>query len=239
MASGELQIVIDPHLDRTPTTSRALNDDHASLYYAGIGSIPKLVARSSTKPWGPELGPWTAVSPVAADHPIIPKWNDLTSELHAGIRATLRNVPYMNLDLIRIGRHGDENLPTIIWVGVPPGSTSADVAVSAVSECCALVERLGFDKIECEIRECSLFPAGLSQSIPYSAGEPESDTTDNHCPSQIVLTGNIMKEQIDLELSDYTGTCISTLQNGHEGTKGLYLRINGKTYALTCRYVVD
>jgi hypothetical protein len=101
------------------------------------------------------------------------------------------------------------------------------------------VERLGFDKVECEIRKCVISLPGLSHSTLHSDSEPNFDTADDQGRSQVVLSRSIVKEEIDLELSEYTGTPISTIQNGHEGTQGLYLRINGKTYALTCRHVVD
>ena len=135
----------------------------AKLYYAGLPSCPVLVARTGATRWEPptgqegdqklkELGP-------AGNHPILSEaWEgDLPHKIIAFLDSM--DVKWTSLDIVSIGNVEEYYIPlihiapTILWIGVIPGSLSASDGVVAAFKYRKILEENDITDVEVEIRE--------------------------------------------------------------------------------------
>ncbi|KAF4423769.1 hypothetical protein F53441_14245 [Fusarium austroafricanum] len=225
------------------------------MYYYGLPSCPKLVARSSsgTRPWSsPFEWPHRKELSVATGHKMQQPWNDPQGSLEPLIINALTCINWSAIDILCVGfkrayedpRQPSEH-PVTMLISVPKNSTSFRQAEKAIIACRAVLVRFQLDDVEVEIKE-SIVSAASSNPGPAtsSPGPATSDpTAGRNAPS--LHPGpfdNDMKDikyKFNRDLSEYMGTSIASSSESKEGTKGLYLQSNnGKTYALTCRHVL-
>ncbi|KAJ4161592.1 uncharacterized protein LMH87_007623 [Akanthomyces muscarius] len=216
------------------------------LYYDGLPSHPRLVARSSIEPWqsihGPDRHPVTNLRRRKAflppsRHDVMRLWNVKDAPLRRDIKHQLQHLSWNAIELFRVGFE-DEQDPhgwklTLMVSVMPESATTWSVAAQAAVACKAVLESYNIFDIHCEIRE---------SSILLLASEPADNLKVrgiDHLPSQD-------PRSLDGHRSPYLGTSIASLSNPAIGaTKGLYLRISEHgqehqaTVALTCRHLLE
>lgn len=139
-------------------------------YYDGLPSGAPLVARSSTTPW--LKGRSKYLSPARAYTDFASAWDDRKSALTKQLFSILDDlkVPWNCIDVIQIAYRDDGlepyiwngDLPTIMWIGVPPGTLSPEAGIEAVVQCKAAILFHGIEdgEVEVEIRETWVFAGG-------------------------------------------------------------------------------
>ncbi|TDL18687.1 hypothetical protein BD410DRAFT_793077 [Rickenella mellea] len=137
----------------------------AKLYYAGLPSGPKLVARSSITPWEPPTGPeedrkHKGLRPVGSHAPRLKEvWggeDSLGRKVYAFLDS--KNVKWTSMDIVRIGYEGEYYAPVVLWIGVNPESLSGEEGVEVVIKCREILEEFGITDVEVEIRESVVWP---------------------------------------------------------------------------------
>lgn len=141
------------------------------LYYYGLPSKPKLVARTGTTPWEAPTGPGAyyrvkELRPVG-NHPLRDVWEDnLAFKLHALLDS--KQVKWTSTDIVRIGYVGESSAPVILWIGVLPTSLSGADGAIVASQCRELLQEYNIDDVEVEIRESAVtFSACLAAFYYY------------------------------------------------------------------------
>lgn len=139
-----------------PTPLSPPSEIEAKLYYAGLPSAPRLVARTGTTPWkeptGPEADRKLKELHPAGNHPIGDLWEEgLSFEVCAVLESM--KVRWASIDICRIGYSEDSFSPVVLWIGVTPGSLSGNDGVAVVSECHKLLVEYDITDVEVEIRE--------------------------------------------------------------------------------------
>lgn len=127
-----------PMQSPTPTLPSPPSEMEAELYYHGLPSAPRLVARTGTTPWEAPTGPKAS-------------WK--CKELRPVYEHALRKALEGSIDILRIGYDGERSAPVVFWIGVTPGSLSGDDGVIVVSECQELLKEYNINDVEVEIRE--------------------------------------------------------------------------------------
>ncbi|KAK7691565.1 hypothetical protein QCA50_004964 [Cerrena zonata] len=64
-----------------------------------------------------------------------------------------KGVKCTSLDTTRMGQAGDPSSPIIIWVGVIPGTISAEDGIGIATDCKNILTRHAFYDVHVEIRE--------------------------------------------------------------------------------------
>ena len=135
----------------------------AKLYYTGLRSCPVLVARTGATRWEPPTGieggqKLKELRTVSRNHPIREAWEgDLPQKIIAFLDSM--DVKWTSLDIVRIGNVEEYYIPlihiapTILWIGVIPGSLSASDGVVAAFKCRKILEENDITDVEVEIRE--------------------------------------------------------------------------------------
>ncbi|PON22955.1 hypothetical protein TGAM01_v208210 [Trichoderma gamsii] len=219
----------------------------ADLYYWGLPSRPKLVARSSTHVWE---DPFWSPSPSmmhkslrpADGNPLLHRlWNDATSSLRNQIVEAVDAADWTAVDILRLGCAGEFH--TTLLVSVKPASLSWSQAHPITLRCKAILEGHGIDNVHCEIRESIVTPCGNVLSRSKSAAV--ADTTSGLQLSSASRT-RLRADRVDM--SDCLGTRISMKDDDTRfGTKGIYLSVKPsdrqkgeqpKIVALACGHVV-
>lgn len=221
------------------------SSDEQELYYFGLPSRPKLIARSSTTPWEPKMDRtdplWPSLRTKSLTppgrHHLIPLWNDINGDLRKDIIEALAGTEWHTIDLLRLGYNSpngeepDGPQPITLLVSIEPAKVAWEEAHRVVMRCKAILEEHGISDVHCEMRESKFHRAADSPQLRASSGlgltRPATDA------------------------DTYTSECIGVPvgSSGREdtlGTKGLYLRSNDETaagksstvFALTCRHVV-
>ncbi|UKZ68306.1 uncharacterized protein TrAtP1_009343 [Trichoderma atroviride] len=228
------------------------SDKEAVLYYWGLPSCPRLIARSSKHVWadpcrsdgGPSTCPPSlmrkSLRPAAGDPLLHRLWNDATSSLRIQIVEAVSAADWTAVDILRVGRVG--GFRTTLLVSVKPESLSWSRAHPITLRCKAILEEHGIDNVHCEIRESVVTSCGNS----LSRGKSAAAAAD--VPSEFRLSSasstNLRADRVDL--SDCLGTRISMKDDDTRfGTKGIYLSLKPsnaqdepKIVALTCQHVV-
>ncbi|KAI0647688.1 hypothetical protein C8Q79DRAFT_924809 [Trametes meyenii] len=142
----------DQNSPSTPLVSEA----ESKVYYAGLPSQPKLIARTGGLPYEPPTGPEaytrTKQLRIAGPHEIGEIWeDDLAPKVDALLRA--HSVDSTSLDVLRIGYDDDTSCPVVLWIGVEPGSVSFERGAEVVSLCKELLAEHHIDDVNVEIRE--------------------------------------------------------------------------------------
>ncbi|KAL4077475.1 hypothetical protein J3A83DRAFT_4388852 [Scleroderma citrinum] len=192
----------------------------ARYFYYGLPSQPRLVARSSTYIWleptGLEAYPGEKeLTPLGYDHPLQAIWEPIVGPA--------MGVQWTSLDPVRIGSAGDLSPPVIVWIGVRPGSLSAEVGVEVAMHCKGLLSAHSIDDIHVEIRESEVFrSAGPKMYKPARTSNPTARARE---PFSTALGLPICAE----------------LTPSIEGTGGFFIsdpRYPGKLYLVTARHVL-
>ncbi|KAH9926599.1 uncharacterized protein BXZ73DRAFT_49390 [Epithele typhae] len=151
----------------------APSDYERVCYYSGIaveGECPELIYRSDclTTPFRSPTGRFA--TPIvksiysADDTPLGKIWATVLDEIHAIVKTAVPS--YSCIDADRFYTHGPNGFihnpdgvtdggslgPAVVWVGVPPGSTSADTAHDVSQTILALLHKNGVDNAVVEWR---------------------------------------------------------------------------------------
>ncbi|KAL7895585.1 hypothetical protein HDV63DRAFT_411991 [Trichoderma sp. SZMC 28014] len=219
------------------------SESEAVLYYWGLPSCPRLVARSSTNAWQPpspspnHVATSKSLRPAGGDPLLHRLWNDATSSLRIQIVEALSAAVWTAVDILRIGRDGDFH--TTLLVSVKPASLSWAQAHPITLRCKGILEDHSIDNVHCEIRESIVVPCGNVSSRSESAAATAQTPSDFQLSS--AATANQRADRVDL--SDCIGTRISMKDDDTRfGTKGLYLSLKrsdtqDSIVALTCQHV--
>ncbi|KAH7216865.1 uncharacterized protein BKA55DRAFT_717775 [Fusarium redolens] len=211
------------------------------MYYYGLPSGPRLVARSSTTPWSqPREWPERKKLGVATGHKIQQPWNDLQGSLQQLIINTLSGIDWTAIDILRVSYEDtyEDKCPVTMLISVSKDSTSFRQAEAAIIACRDILIRFGLDDVEVEMKE------SIVSTAASSPGPATSDPITGHKaprldPGPFDNDISDLKYNINRDISEYIGTSIASTDGFKQGTKGLYLQSNnGKTYALTCRHVL-
>ncbi|KAL7896320.1 hypothetical protein HDV63DRAFT_413314 [Trichoderma sp. SZMC 28014] len=226
------------------------SDEERELYYYGLPSCPKLVARSSsvTKPWvDPQMPGFPTYEGTlnmhprvflpAKDNPLLSQqWNDATSSLRIQILEAVSVADWAAIDILRVGLDKDngpdglkKEFQNTLLIAVVPDSMSWQEGHSLALRCKAILEEHGID-MHCEIRE----------SVVTMCADADSNA---HIQlSSKPITGP--DREIQAEISDLLGTKIAMKDSDYiGGTKGLYLELpplpggERRFAVLTCRHV--
>jgi hypothetical protein len=150
----------------SPTTVAsifAVSHYERTSYYSGItdaGDQPDLLYRTGSDkyPWIQPKG--NAYQPIKSLRGVYcTPLNDVWSTVGPQVRDLVkdRNIHYCSIDTARFvthGEDGEETLgPVVIWVGVYPGSTSADTAHEVSQNILELLEKNGVKGVEVEWHE--------------------------------------------------------------------------------------
>ncbi|KAF5989514.1 hypothetical protein FBULB1_800 [Fusarium bulbicola] len=216
------------------------------MYYHGLPSGPKLIARSSTTPWNqPREWPDRKRLYVATGHAIQQPWNDPNGSLQRLIIATLDGIDWTAIDILRIGYEsiGDDyrrvpERPVTMLISVSTNSTTFQEAEAAIVACKRILAQFNLDDVEVEIKESIVTTAASSPSSAPSDPTADRDPRRLH-PGPF---DNDIKYRYLRDISEYIGTPMGTpfpLRHYKEGSKGIYLHdSNGTAYVLTCRHVL-
>ncbi|KIK29951.1 hypothetical protein PISMIDRAFT_446649 [Pisolithus microcarpus 441] len=146
-----------------PPSAYAVSDFERTSYYNGIpteGEHPELLYRTGSAKY-----PWIEPS---SEHAYLPTksllgvhrtpLNDVWSTVGPQVSQLVRDrTNRYSIDPVRFvthGEDGEETLgPVVIWVGVYPGSTSADTAHEVSQNILQLLEKNGIKDVEVEWRE--------------------------------------------------------------------------------------
>ena len=194
------------------------------LWYYGLPSRPKLVARTSNSAWRREFEDgWEVrkcLRPVGA-HPMVAKYTD---DVAMEIIRSLGDLPWNTVDVVRIGQKytsKKSEFPVILWISVEPASTSWKIAYKHAADCVAILNQHLIYDVECEIREAAVVPLAESRLLSLNHDDP--------CSME------------KLPFTQVLGQSCATIHNEtREGTLGLYLqrKQDGQPFALTNRHVV-
>jgi len=154
-----------PGTRATPSTPPCISKLEAKLYYAGLPSEPRLIARTGPlweAPSGPEAYPRLKELRIPGDHGIFEVWEDgLAFKVHAILDQN--GVDWSSTEIVRIGYVNEPSGNIILWIGVwrpdpRRGSTplSYDVAINVALECKKLLEQCGIMDIDVELRESDI-----------------------------------------------------------------------------------
>ncbi|KAI0304089.1 hypothetical protein BC826DRAFT_903028 [Russula brevipes] len=153
-------------------TPRPPSPVEAQYYFYGIYSKPRLVARSSTDAWIVPRGPYEVLLPKEAGplgfHPLQDIWEATVGPAMVGYLNT-NGVKWTSLDPVRMGHTGDPCPPAIVWVGVLPGSLTAEIGVKVAIDCKGILDANGIHDVHIEIRESEIFrSAKMYKPVPTS-----------------------------------------------------------------------
>ena len=161
----------DSHSATAPTPPSAVE---ARCFYYGLYSKPRLIARSSTYAWVEPRGPEAYLTPkelrpLGFIHPLGKLWErTIGPEMVAYLDAM--EVKCSSLDPVRIGFIGDSSPPAIIWIGVLPGTLTAEAGVKVAVHCKGILAANGIDDVHVELRESEVFrTAKLYKPLPTSS----------------------------------------------------------------------
>ncbi|GAB1318438.1 hypothetical protein MFIFM68171_08648 [Madurella fahalii] len=139
------------------------SDVEKELYYYGLPSCPRLVARSDflTVPWAPRIEDEFTVTKElknVGSHEIVDIYD---SSLRDKIVSRLDSTEWTSIDVVRIGYFGSSFYPVILWIGVTPGSLTSQEGLDIALGCRSELTRAGLD-VHCEIREAAVTTLAIS-----------------------------------------------------------------------------
>ena len=208
------------------TNPTAPSPVEAKYYYYGIYSRPRLVARSSADVWVEPTGAEAylipkEISPVGL-HPLNDVWETMVGPAMDRYLQDM-GVKCSSLDPIRMGQVGKPSRPpVIIWVGVLPGTLSADDGVQVATRCKAILTDSSIDDVHVEIRESEVTRCSTKMYKP-------------------VVTSNPIAQAIEPFATTLGLPICAEVTPNIQGTAGLFFTDPlqpGKLYLLTTRHVV-
>ena len=202
--------------------------EEAKFFYYGLPSQPRLVARSSTfiyvEPTGPEAyHEPKEISPFNSSHPLRTIWEATVGRAMVAYLDTKR-VKWTSLDPVRIGYIGESSPPSIIWLGVLPGSLSATEGVEVATHCRGILSAHGIDDVHVEIHESEVVRSATRGPKLYKPAPASSPIATAREPFSTSLGLPICAE------NPYV-----------EGTGGFFVsdpRNPGKLYLVTARHIL-
>jgi len=213
----------------TPATALAApyppSSIESKLFYYGLPSQPRLVARSSVNVWReptayePYLVPKES-SPIGL-HPLREIW-EATVGPEMVLYLDSNGVEWTSLDPVRLGYASDSSPPVIVWIGVVPGSLTAEKGVEIATQCRSILSSYNID-IHVEIRE----------SVVMRSAGPKM-----YKPHPSLYSSTKSQESFSTTLG--LPICAEATPS-FEGTGGFYVSDPsnpGKIYLVTARHVV-
>jgi len=197
----------------------------SKFFYYGIPSQPRLVARSSLDVWLEPTGPEAYFLPKESSpiglHPLREIW-EATVGPDMVLYLDSKGVEWTSLDPVRMGYASESSPPVIVWIGVVPGSLTAEKGVEVATQCRNILSAYNID-IHVEIRESVVLrSAGPKMYEPVLTSHP---TVRAREPFSTALGLPICAEAAP----------------SFEGTGGFYVSDpsnSGKIYLVTARHVV-
>jgi hypothetical protein len=162
------------NLPDEPTAPYPPSFVEAEYFYYGLYSKPRLIARSSTYAWVEPRGAEAyltpkELTPLGFGHPLEDHWEhkvgpEVVSYLDdEGVKCS-------SLDPLRIGDAGDRSPPAILWIGVLPGTLTAEAGVKVAAQCKNILSANGIDDVHVELRESEVSRcARLYKPVPTSS----------------------------------------------------------------------
>jgi len=208
-----------------PTAPYPPSPVESQHYYYGIPSQPPLVARSSFNVWVKPTGPEAYLIPKESSpiglHPLRVIWEATVGPAMVGYLDS-KGVKWTSLDPVHMGCAGESSPPVIVWMGVVPGSLSAEEGVEVATHSKSILSAHGID-VHVEIRE--------------------SMVTHSACPKMYkpVPTSNATARARE-PFSTALGLSIcAEVTSSIEGTGGFFISNPlkpGHIYLITARHVV-
>ena len=193
-------------------------------YYYGIPSRPLLVARSSFDVWVEPTGPEAYLLPKESSpiglHPLRDIWEATVGPAIVDYLGS-KEVEWTSLDPVRMGFSGVSSPPVIVWMGVVPGSLSAEEGIEVAIYCKGILSAHNINDVQVEIRESEVFrSAGPKLYKPTHIYNPTAQARE---PFSSALGLPICAEATP----------------SIEGTGGFFISLNpGEIYLVTARHVV-
>ncbi|KAL6693657.1 hypothetical protein J3F84DRAFT_68575 [Trichoderma pleuroticola] len=138
-------------------------EEEARLYYYGLPSRPRLIARSGTREWvNPQMPEPTTflgtqnmyprvLQPVGRHPRLQQQWNDGSSSLRGQILGAVGGINWIALDILRVGLNGEYTLT--LMIAVLPDSLSWSDGHPIALRRKGILQAHGIQEAECEIRE--------------------------------------------------------------------------------------
>ncbi|KAL7908696.1 hypothetical protein GGI35DRAFT_493694 [Trichoderma velutinum] len=236
-------------------------NEERQLYYCGLPSRPKLVARSSTNIWvnahrkeqlvfdSREDLNLKTLRPVGR-HPLLHQlWNDASSSLRTQILQAVGVANWTAIDILRVCLNKED--PITLMVAVNPGSLSWSDGHAIAMRCKSILEAHHIYDVHCEIRESMVTFCTEEEPEADSTADSSADSTNETSSPTTFQLSRLIPENDRYandwaNFSDVLGTKIAMKhRDSLAGTKGLYLSLSPsspgagpKILALTCRQVV-
>ncbi|GJJ12402.1 hypothetical protein Clacol_006644 [Clathrus columnatus] len=142
-----------------PGDTPGFNNTESKLYYLGLPSCPRLVARSSfpAVAWKQRVNCDGEIMlkelRVVGNHPLNNGvWEDnLAPSFFTLLKS--EEVMWTSIDVVRIGYAGESSAPVILWIGVTAYSLIPAEGLTIAHKCKQLFDQKGITDVEVEIRE--------------------------------------------------------------------------------------
>lgn len=185
----------------------------ATNYYHGLPSSPRLIARSSPDIWVEPMGLWAHFTPKELS-PL--GTHRLNSPLWEGIIFTAlddylqeKGIQSFTVVPLRIGFVGQPFPPAVIFIGVSPGTLTAELGREVAVHCQSILLNNGINDIHVEIRESERSLCAML--YPPTMRDPDSEHASD-------LTANLREP-----FSTCIGLPICNAETPHlEGTGGFF-----------------
>ncbi|KAL7903754.1 hypothetical protein GGI35DRAFT_472888 [Trichoderma velutinum] len=202
----------------SPATPAPPSEEERELYYHGLPSCPRFVARSSTHAWvrprRPEPTMWMGTADMytkslrpVGSHPLLRQlWNDAASSLRVQILEAISAADWTAVDILRVGF--EEDFPITLMVAVNPETLSWEDGHKIALRCKAILEAHSIDKVHCEIREsvvrfCTEEASRLDSMTDSAEGSTTHSTTDPMANPTANPTANPMTDPMT-DFSDFS-----------------------------------
>ncbi|KAG2078877.1 hypothetical protein BDR04DRAFT_1137768 [Suillus decipiens] len=117
-------------------------------------------------------------SPVLLDHPLQEIWETKVGPTMIEYLCS-KGVEWTSLDPVRMGYADDSSPPIIIWMGVVPGSLSAQHGIEVATCCKSILSAHDIEEVHIEIRESEVIhSAGPKMYKPFFHDEPTTSARE-------------------------------------------------------------
>jgi hypothetical protein len=207
-----------------PTAPYPPSPVESQCYYYGIPSRPLLVARSSFDVWLEPTGPEAYLLPKESSpiglHPLRDIWEATVGPAIVDYLGS-KEVEWTSLDPVRMGFSGVSSPPVIVWMGVVPGSLSAEEGIEVAVYCKGILSAHNINDVHVEIRESEVFRSAGPKL--YKPIHNYNATAQAREPFSSALSLPICAEATPFI----------------EGTGGFFISLNpGEIYLVTARHVI-
>ncbi|KAI1065802.1 hypothetical protein LB507_000244 [Fusarium sp. FIESC RH6] len=210
------------------------SEDEKHYYYNGLPSRPVLVARTTTDQWvmyEDFHGVYKSLD-VVREHAIKELWNDESGPLRKQVIECLEGIEWVAIDILRLGLEQDK--PVTMFISVKKDSTDFNTGLDTVRRCQQILRTHQLGDVEVEMKEATL----IALNSESTAGEQSNSSSHDQTPRFIPMPPDDTYYDLIIPFTECIGTPLSPTGYIGRGTKGMYLRDESKTYALTCRHVV-